>query len=213
MNKFRFIVPALSFFLLLQSCVPVFSELQSARTVGRNRVEFTPSYSGVTSRNGPDIEDVESHWGMQATYGITESIDLKVRYEAILPKRDSATSIHVLGIGEKFSLVKDRLALSLSIGRALGEQYDDTWQMHPGILFTWPAIKDKLDINLSSRYLVRFSDPHNLLAFNFGFTISKKLHNWSIRPEYGVLYNPGNKGHYSHVSMGASFTLGKRETF
>ena len=43
--------------LLINGCAPIFSEMQSARTVGKNNIEATASFSSVSFR---DTENKES---------------------------------------------------------------------------------------------------------------------------------------------------------
>lgn len=116
----------------------------------------------------------------------------------------------VIGIGPKFSLVENKFAFYLPIGKALGENTSDTWQMHPAILFTIPAVKDAMDITLSPKYLIRFCEEcDNLVAVNLGISFSNDMNKWSFRPESGVLFNPGESGYFMHFSIGFSYILGK----
>jgi len=189
--------------IICQSCTPVFSELQSARTVGKNRIELTPSFSSVSSTDGGKTEGVQNEYGLQLAYGISSKVDLRFRYVYI-------DGVSVVGIGPKFSLLKNKIAFSLPIGTALGANAGNTWELHPTLLFTVPAIKDKLDINLSPKYLMTLCKAcEDLAAVNLGLSFSNNLNKWAIRPEYGLLFNPGESGHFSQFSIGFSTTFGK----
>lgn len=214
-----YILQILSLSLLCcQSCAPVFSDMQSARTVGKNRVEITPSYSKNKFTYENQTENIQTNYGVQTAYGITNGIDIRARYEYI--KLDYMNSFGVLGsdnhtqifaIGPKFRLIKEYVAFYLPAGRAFGEYTENSWQVHPTLLFTIPAMKNKLDINSSIKYLVPLSSDinNNLMAFNFGLALSNNLQRWAIRPEYGILINPGGDGYFSHLSLGLSFAFGK----
>jgi hypothetical protein len=199
------------FVMFLQSCAPVFSELQSARTVGKNKIEATPSYSSVSYSKDGKTEGVQNHMGVQLAYGISSKVDLRFRYEYIwLKKYGQSDVINVVGIGPKFSLVENKIAFAVPIGRAFGEGTEDSWEVHPTLLFTIPAVKDKLDINLAPKLLVPLCKGYdNLVAINLGISFSNNLSKWAIRPEYGILFNPGASGHYSQFSIGFSTTFGK----
>ena len=195
----------------LHNCAPVFSELQSARTVGKNRIELTPSYSSVNYHNEGDNDGLQNHIGLQAAYGITERIDIRARYERIWMKEgEIGDGVDILGIGPKFSLLDKKCAFYIPLGRALGEGSEDSWELHPTLLFTLPALNNKIDLTFSPKYLITFcKDCDDLIAFNLGIALSTDLNIWAIRPEYGLLFDPGDSGHFAHFSIGFSKTFGK----
>ena len=197
--------------IVIQGCAPVFSELQSARTVGKNRVEFTPSYSSVSFAADGEREKTQKHAGLQAAYGISDKIDIRVRYERAWEEGGTMKEgISMGAIGPKFSFVEDKMAFYLPIGRAFGEGTEDTWQIHPTFLFTMPVVKDKFDVTIAPKYLISFCEGcENLLAINLALSLSNDLNRWAIRPEYGMLFNPGEEGHFSQFSIGVSYAFGK----
>ncbi len=207
--KFLALISFIFSFLSFQSCITVFSELQSARLVGKNNVEFTPAYSSVSFTDDSETEGIQNHFGLQFAYGISEKTDLRLRYEYIWTKEgDFSTGTSVIGIGPKFSLVENKIAFAAPIGRAL-EGSANAWEFHPTALFTIPLVEDVVDLNISPKYLIRLSQgSENLVAFNMGFAFSEDLSKWAIRPEFGLLYNPGEKGHASHFSVGFSKAFG-----
>lgn len=211
MSNYQILVIA-GLIIFLQSCAPVFSELQSARTAGKNRVELTPSFSAVSFSDFEDLAfpfPVQYHAGVQAAYGITSKIDLRVRYEYIWMDMEDLgeDGISVIGIGPKFGILKDRIAFSLPVGGAIG--LENSWQLHPTLLFTIPAVKDKFDITIAPKYLLTLNERSNgMPAANLGFAISNNLNRWAIRPEYGILFSPLD-GPYNHFSLGFSVNLGK----
>lgn len=200
----------------LPHCAPVFSELQSARTVGKNRFEFTPSYSTVSITSDNETDGVQNHLGLRAAYGITPRTDIRMMYERVWFKdelvdgfEEDFRGVDVIGIGPKFSLLENILAVSLPVGRALGEDSKDSWQFHPTVLLTLPAVPDKVDITLAPKYLFTFcEDCDDLIAVNLGLAFSSDLSRWAIRPEYGMLFNPGEKGRFGQFSIGLSYTFG-----
>ena len=198
-----------------KSCAPVFSELQSARTVGQNRIEFTPSYSSVSSSSSQGTTEVQKHIGLQTAYGITPNVDIRARFEYLWLSYNNSfkNGIYVLGMGPKICFIKDRLSFYLPIGKAFDKDFNadsKTWELHPTLLFSIPVIKNKFEFNFSPKYLLMLNEgSDNLLAFNFGLALSDNFSKWAIRPEYGLLYNPGHSGHYSHFSIGFSLSFGK----
>ena len=209
------LLPGLASFLflaMLQSCVTPFSELQSARLVGKNNVEITPAYTTTSSTSDGETEGVQNHVGLHAAFGLSSNVDLRCRYEYIWLKEDDfGNGVNVIGLGPKVSLLENKIALSLPIGAAFGKDVEDQWEFQPSILFTWPAIEDKLDITFAPKYIATFcEDCTDFAAFNLGLAISSDLSSWAIRPEYGLLYDFGESGHAAQFSIGLSKTFGKK---
>lgn len=199
--------------VLIQGCAPTFSDLQSARTIGKDRVEVTPNYSSVSfTDKDNESGSMQKHLGFQLAYGLAPQTDLRLRYELVWPEgSDLADGMSVVGIGPKFGILKDRIAFYIPIGRAFGEGTDDTWQLHPTMLFTFPAVEKSLDINLSAKYLLTLcQNCDDLLAFNLGAAISNDISIWAFRPEFGILLNPGESGYFTHLSFGFSYSFDTR---
>jgi hypothetical protein len=189
--------------ITLQGCAPVFSEIQSARTVGKDNVEITPSYSSSGYANGGLGFN---HLGFQFAYGISNNIDIRFRYEFIWSKGENFEfqMMSIIGVGPKINLLKDKISFYIPIGRGLGKMTRYTWEIQPTFLFTLPIVKDKVEVTLSPKYLV-FT---NSFAVNLGFSLSSNLSKWAIRPEYGMLFYPDGSGFYSQFSLGYSITFG-----
>lgn len=192
---------------MLPACAPVFSELQSAKLVDKGRVELTPSasYVGFSADDDDDSGHVQDHYGIQLGVGLHEAVELRGRYEHI-----TGAGVEVVGLGPKVRLVEDRVALYVPVGRAFGGGEDadlgDSWAVHPTLLFTVPAHRS-VEVNASAKYLVPLNENggDNLLAFNLGLGLGPDLERWAIRPEVGILLNPGESGHFYHLSLGLSF--------
>jgi hypothetical protein len=202
---FTIIISFVLLSILFQGCAPVFSEMQSARTVGKNRLDVTPTLSSVGIPSDESIEAVQYHIGIQAAYGLTEKIDIRSRYERIwLQDEALGAGVNVFGIGPKFGIVKDRVSIYLPIGASFDEGGVSNPQFHPTLLLSLPAIKNKLDLTLAPKYLI--SEGDNLFAVNFGASFSKNLNNWAIRAEYGLLF--GGDSDFGQFSIGFTKAFG-----
>ena len=185
-------------------CAPVFSDLQSARLTGPGRVEVTPSGSQLFFSDDDGTEHVENHYGVQLAAGVAEVLDLRVRYER-------APDVNVLGFGPKFGLLKDKLALAVPVGFAFGQDIDSgkTWEAHPTLLATWTPDR-KVELTGSAKAIVPLSGENRdtLYAVNLGLGLGPDVSRWAFRPEVGFLWNPGESGHYTHLSLGLTFGFG-----
>jgi hypothetical protein len=192
---------------LIQNCAPVFSDLQSARLVGKGNIEITPSYSTVSFSESGESNGIQNHVGAQVAIGLSEKVDLRTRIEHIWLKEEASYNETIFGVGPKFSLVKDKMAAYLPVGFAFSD-IGETFEFQPTLLFTIPVIAEKIDFNPSVKYLMTFCDGcDNLVAFNFGLAFSEDISLWAIRAEYGLLYNPGESGHFGQFSIGFSYTF------
>jgi hypothetical protein len=159
--------------------------------VGRDRLEITPGYS-----RGPKF-------GVQAATGVAEGIDLRglcVRIEGS----------NLVGFGPKFTLVKDKVALAVPVGFAFGEGVEpgESWYAQPSLLFTAP-VNRHVELNAAGNVFHAFSDGGTLVAFTFGGGFGD-LDRWAIRPEIGLIFFPGESGHYVQLSIGVTLFAGKK---
>lgn len=201
-SRLRAVLLSLCVLVLGTGCAPTFSELQSAKLAGRGRFELTPSYSSTSFTNNGETEKVQDHFGLQFATGMSDRTDLRVRYELI---RAGGDNVNVVGVGPKFGFNEGRFALYTPIGFAFGSGIDvsKSFQLHPTALFSIP-IGEHTELDLSGKALIPFDqgDQDNLLAFNLGFGFGSDLNDWVIRPETGILINPGEDGAFWHLSLG-----------
>ncbi len=196
---------AIAFFT---SCVAPFSDIQSAKLLGKGNVEVTPSFSSVSATSEGETNHVQNHYGVQAGFGLSKFMDLRLRYERITGDIDEETSfgVNVIGFGPKFRLAKDWLALYVPVGLAFGTDVtsSETWQVHPTLLATW-ALGKSFELNPSAKVMIPFkkNEIDTLYAFNLGAAISTDVSKWAVRPEIGICTN-FQGGHFMHFSIGFS---------
>jgi len=198
--------------VLFQSCSSSFSELQGARLVGKGKTEITPYYTSVSGGGDGETSGIQNQIGVNTAVGLSPKMDLRMRMENIWLKEGEFTDgLVVVGAGPKLSVVENVMAFYLPVGRALGEGTSESWEIQPTVLLTWPAIQNKLDINLTPKYIITpCEDCADFVATNLGFAVSSDLSRWALRAEYGYLWDPGETGHNSQFSIGFSSTFGKK---
>jgi hypothetical protein len=205
----------------LAACAPPFSELQGARLAGRGTVDVTPMYSLTHFAAEGGGGKAQDEFGLQAATGVSSRVDLVARYQRISPVGMSdetmrAPGVNMFAAGPKVSLVRDRVAVALPLGFAWGTDFgsSETWQARPTILGTVP-LTPSLDLDVSGKALIWLSsdddDTDNLLAGTIGLGYRPSAA-WTVRPELGVLVNPGESGRFWNLSVGVTraFTLGNR---
>lgn len=198
-------VTCLLLIVLATGCAAPFSDLQNARMVGKGKVEANTSYSSVYFDDDTDTEHAQNQIGFQAAYGISDRIELRLRYERVTVDKEGEDPVNVLGFGPKLGIVEDIAALNLPIGLGLRDGVDvsETLQFHPTLLLTLPGGRN-FEVNTSAKALIPLTDEDSdvLIAFNLGTGISTNLEKWAVRPEFGFLFNPGEDGRFMHFSIG-----------
>ena len=193
---------------LLSGCAPVFSDLQSAKLVGKGEYEVTPSVSEVHLNNNGKSSEIQTHVGLQAAYGLSDDTDIRIRYERITVDWNESEdwAFNVIGLGPKIVLTKDVSAFYLPVGFAYGDNiidWSETWEIHPTLLFTIP-LADNFELNPSAKALIPLSNNNRDVRFavNLGAGLSSNYDKWIIRPELGFLFNPDSNAYYRHFSIG-----------
>src|SRR5262249_11892156 len=160
--------------------------------------EVTPSYTYVSSEG----DHVQDEYGLQLATGLADRVDLRGRYDHV---RVNDEGVNVVALGPKVSLLKDRIAVAVPVGFAFGSglQSSKTWEVPPTLLLTAP-VDPHVELNVSGKVLVPFSEGDTTVAFNVGFGLGK-LDRWAIRPEFGMLFDPGQSGHFSQFSIGFTY--------
>jgi hypothetical protein len=204
--------------LLATACAAPFAEMQSARLAGKGRVEVTPVYSYMDVADEGETAKIQDIFGVHLATGLTDRVDLRARVEHIVVSSEGGVgfSATAVGIGPKFGLIQNSLALYLPFGLAFGGDIDEsqTWQFHPSIIATLP-LASSVELNGGFKALIPLTesaDPDDendvLFALNLGLGLSPDLNKWAIRPEVGFLRNPGESGTIRHFSLGLTFFLG-----
>jgi hypothetical protein len=192
------------------SCAPVFSDLQSARLAGKGNLEAAPHFTSASFSADNETDHVQNHYGLQLAYGLSDRFDIRARYEFIKVDDDDDfgdLKANVFGIGPKASLIKDRLAAYIPVGFAFGGDVEgiEEFEVQPTLLLTLP-VGEYIEINPSAKGII---GDDFYVAFNVGLGLSSDFNKWAIRPEYGMLFNPGEEGHFSQFSIGLMLKLNK----
>jgi len=187
----------------------IFSNQQSAWTLKPGQIAIGGIFSNVSWHNGGNSAHAWNAYGVSMGFGLAQNIELCARYEYLDPKYDQGAS--ALSFGPKISFLKNIVAVYVPLEFAFGnDNFDvsDTWNVQPTLLATFP-LGQRLEITPSFKALIPFKSGNDtLLAVSMGFGVfaleNKKL---LIRPEFGILVNPGESGSYWQLSVGVSYRI------
>lgn len=192
--------------VIAAGCAAPFSDFQSARIVPKGKVEVTPSFSAVTFTEDGDTEHLQDVYGAQVAFGAGEVSEVRVAF-ARVDFVDEDGGFNVFGFGPKWRIVRDHMAGYLPVGFAFGEDIEvsETWAVHPTVIFSG-RLHRVVEVNPSVKVLLPLAGGAEeiRLAFNLGFGISNNLDVWALRPEIGIMVNPGEEGFLIAYSVGMS---------
>jgi hypothetical protein len=185
----RSVLIAVAVATVATACAPVFSDLQSARTLPPGKTEVTPLLTTTGFVDDDESEHVQNQLGLQVALGATDRFEVRGRYERVFVGEEGA---NVFGLGPKIALVRDRLSLYVPLGLAFGGDIDsgETLTLQPTLIASAPA-GDHVEVNLSAKgNLPLKGDEHPYRGFglNLGLGLGPRGRAWSIRPEAGILF-------------------------
>lgn len=184
----------------------VFSDFQSARTVGAGDFELTANVGTTVFGSTDDWASARHEFGGQVAYGVLNRLDLRGRY-GYIAAQDFGLSANVLRAGPEVGLLADRLSLYVPFGLAFGSDVDvkERFEFVPTVLSTF-HLAGGVDLIPSAKARLPVASNRNVrLAVNLGWGLSKDLTKWALRPETGIEFNPGEGGVLWHFGVGFTF--------
>lgn len=179
---------------MLGACVvPINSTYESARMLKRGNFEAAGHYTRYIYSEDGESEAVNSNFGLRFGYGITDRVDLKARYIRLAPEEEGSEGVNYAEMAAKFQLAERWAAASLPVGLYFASEETEV-VISPKFLFTYPA-NDQFEATFAAKADIFPEDEADLyLGFNLGLGISSNLDKWAIRPEVGVMVDPGESG-------------------
>jgi hypothetical protein len=194
---------ALAAALATAACAPVFSDLQSARTLPRGAFELTPQGTSTWGSDDDDSDHIQNHIGAQAALGLSDRTEVRARFEHIDVDDEGA---NVVALGPKVALVPDRLALYVPVAVAFaGDSDSAAWAAQPALIASFP-LSNLVELNPSVKYTIPINDADGFrgLALNLGLGLGPRDGVFVFRPEAGVMFAPDDVRYYQ-ASVGLTF--------
>lgn len=201
------------------SMAPVNSSFESAKTLAKGQMELMANYSvyflkSEDSTGNKVTDEVNNNFGFRLGYGISNRLDLKFRYERMLPvlreDKDQLSGINYFALSPRYGIVKNRFTGALDVGLytytlKANNARDQSFFISPRFDFTYPSGKI-FDLTLTTKIDIFPSDDKTLWGLNLGCGISSDLEKWSFRPEIGLMKDLSDFN-YSWFTGGAAFVL------
>ena len=179
---------------LFGACVvPLNTGFESARMLKKGETELTGNYTHYSFSDEGESGSVNNNFGLRIGYGFSDRINLKLRYERLVPTEEGASGINYIDLAPKFRLLPGKIAATLPLGMYFSE--DETeFVISPKMLFTYPA-SNRFEATLAAKADIFPEDDGNVyLGFNLGLGLSANLDRWALRPEIGLMVDPDESG-------------------
>ncbi len=221
------VVSTLMINLILTGCIsmaPVSNPFESANTLDKGQLEEMGNYSlAILSWEDENNERRTDHsnnnLGLRVGYGLTDRIDLKFRYERLLPvtgdDKLKLNGLNYFTLSPRYSFIPDKLAggvdLSLYTYKVketedTGSYSDSEFAISPKFAFTM-APEENLDITVSTKIDFFTQGSGTFWHVNLGFGFSTDISKWSVRPEFGIIKNLDDFSSYTWYSLGFGITI------
>jgi hypothetical protein len=199
---------------------PINSSFESAKTLNKGQMECMRNYSSYSLKaegeNGDKVtEKVNNNFGFKLGYGISNRMDLKFRYERMLPvlqeDKDQLNGVNYFALTPRYGIVKNRIAGALDLGLYSYTMKEDnisdqSYFIGPKLAFTYPSSK-YFDLTLTTKIDIFLSDGDELWGLNLGCGISSDLEKWSLRPEIGLMKDLSDFSYATWFTGGAAFIV------
>lgn len=200
--------------LMLGSCVaPINSSFESARSLGKKNTELMGAYSHYNANGDGKSESYNNNYGLRVGYGISDRMDMKFRFEYLASAVDDGINATYFEVAPKYALINKWLSGSVPIGVYLydADGLESIFVVSPKMLFSYPA-SQKFEVTLGGKLDIYLEeDTESTVGLNLGLAFSSNLDKWALRPEMGVLFDPGEDGKYVSFGLGFTYLLLKNE--
>jgi len=185
-----------------QGCAAV--TYQDAKLVGKGKAEVTPTVTRMGFSEDGESEAFGTAYGGMVTVGLADKVDFIAGYQRFEP-RGLGDGINLAGAGPKFSLVRDRLALVLPVTFAFGNGADvgESLQFSPTAVASIP-LGGQVTLNPGAKIVVSNCEGCDVLVGGQAGLSLPIGRGAVLRPEAGVLFNPGESGFIWTFGMGLS---------
>lgn len=227
-SQFRRTIPILMvpiLLILISGCVsmaPVNSAFERAKTLEKGEFEFMGNYSSYYLRGEDEndekvTEKVNNDFGFRFGFGISNKMDMKLRYERLLPvlqeDKDQVNGLNYFAITPRYGFIKNKLAGGLDIGLYTYTYKEDgssdqSFFLSPKFIYTWP-VNEKFDLTLSTKVDIFLSDGYTLWGLTANCGISSDLAKWALRPEIGIMKDLSDFS-YTYFTWGAGLLFNFR---
>jgi hypothetical protein len=200
------------FFGIIESQAQINSTYERSNTLGNDHLEIAGSYSHYDfSSEGSGSVGAYNNYGGRFGVGLTDDVDIKIRYERFLSAQTGDEAADYLSIFPKFEIWNDEISVIIPLSSYFDESVFSSvarYSIAPEFIGTHPFSK-KVDV--TGNFKLDYFFPKNnledelLFGFKLGFGLSSDLEKWSLRPEAGLLIDSNDSGQLWSYGLALQF--------
>ena len=226
-----YLIYLFSFFFFSCAFAPVNNQYEKAGTLKQGNIELSGSFTGYSAGGVGGTVSTNNNFGFRAGYGISDKVDLKFRYERLVPRdgfdsedifdEGNITGVNYFSITPKFALIPEKLALLVPLSQYSfkeeidGKETNGTMNsIAPQLIYTLTNTKNKSDFSFGLKADCLLNNNGGggvLLGTTVGAGLSSDLSKWAVRPEVGALFIGG--GAYLGYGLGLQFIISKNKKY
>lgn len=198
LSKYFLILSSILFYTSINAQF-ISNSFDRAQNIGSGAKEFNAQFSRLMFTSEGESEGIANAVDLRFGFAVNENFELKLGYNYLGPIDlfFSSISLHTISIKPKFTFPSRNFSTALPIGiiilTADGEAEEEFFTA-PELLFNH-IFSPNVEAGINARYIIPFDeDADKLLGFNIGIGLGKDVRKWSIRPELGMTFNPGEDG-------------------
>jgi hypothetical protein len=229
MTTKKFTLAALPLVCLhLSSCfsvAPVHGSYERAKTLGKGNLELSGNYTKYLVKGDDGMENINNNIGFKAGVGLSDGVDIKVRYENLMPPnldKNVDFGANYFSVIPKFSLMPGKLSLftpislySFKTSNSTETEKSTSYSIAAHLIQSFTSHSNKVDFSpsLNLEYLINKgsngekTNGNFLMGLNVGAGFSDNLNKWAVRPEVGYLYSPDASTGFWNIGVGLQFIL------
>jgi hypothetical protein len=184
------------------------SSYQTASLVGAGRTTVSGALARSQLNGDGEAEDAGDWSGdLQVRHGVTDTVELGVHYTG-------TNGAHAVAVDPKFSIVPDKIAVSLPVAVLFSDQDRDMEYgglvVTPTLFFGAPVTPNKVELVVAPKLMMVFPDSDDAqsdqwFAVSAGARLSADLRKWALLPEVSIINLPGGSILTGGVAVQASY--------
>lgn len=218
-NLIRWLLAASLLFGLFQLNAQTYhNTFDKAQSIGEGVIEVSGNYAYQSYRYDGEGNGVANTYGLRVGYGLDNHFDIKFSWTAWQwddTEFIGDDNMNFFVFKPKYSFGEEGMvALAVPIGLrsySYGDETENKFYLAPEVMFNYP-VNEFFEAGANGRFVFPFEEKADpMIGFNVSVGVSSDLTQWVVRPELGVLFEPGEDGFYLTPGIAASYYIGGGE--
>lgn len=205
------------FGLLQLNAQSFFNTFDRARPLDQGAFVTTVSFAKQYFSYDGETEDISNTYGLVSGFGVTDEFSINLGWASydLLNSYFKNFKVKYYIVKPKYSMLEGKIALGMPFGVVISkfkesDESETETYIAPEFMFNYP-VNDIFEFGANARIIIPFvEDANTLIRIDVAFGLSHDLSLWAIRPEFGILFDPGEEGMYFTPGVAVSYYFNTR---